>query len=530
MLRRALQQRLAALTAVVLLPALTLGASATTAASADESGSSRAAPVVRTDSGQVRGITADRADRYLGLPYAAPPVKELRFAPPAEPASWKGVREADHQSPACLQFQPSGIREEQAVSEDCLYLDVYRPSGTRPGAKLPVMVWFHGGANTQGTGVIYGGGSMAAKTGVIVVTVNYRLGALGFLAHPALSADTPGGSGNYARMDQVASLQWVQDNIARFGGDTANVTIAGQSAGGGAVCDLMAIPSAKGLFDKAIVESSQCLGSSPATLAAGENSGVAYAKAVGCTDDATAAACLRKAWPNTLIAHQGEYLGGSKIGGSFMPKSLKQAFDDGTWNKAPVLTGNTRSENRLASEAFADLTPEGYEQRVRADYGAKADAVLKAYPLTDYTSPWDAITQVRTDAQRACSHQQSAQGLSAKTTVYRYEFDDPTSPTLYGFAIPGKDMSNAHSAELAYLFDFTLGEKPLTARQEKLADQMIRYWGAFAHSGSPNTKGEPSWPRYQSGSDWQVMQLRTAGASKVITSYAADHHCDVWLG
>ncbi|MCZ9342623.1 carboxylesterase family protein, partial [Streptomyces sp. TRM76130] len=174
-----MRRPLAALAATALLPALALVATASAAGSASEPDADRAAPVVRTDSGLVQGVTADRADRFLGLPYAAPPVRDLRFAPPAAPEPWKGVRQADRQSPACLQFQPSGIREEQAVSEDCLYLDVYRPSGTKPGARLPVLVWFHGGANTQGTGVIYGGGSMAAKSDVIVVTVNYRLGALG---------------------------------------------------------------------------------------------------------------------------------------------------------------------------------------------------------------------------------------------------------------------------------------------------------------------------------------------------------------
>lgn len=527
MLRRSLKQRLAALTAAVLVPAAVLGVSVSAADSAGGTGPGRATPVVRTDSGLVRGETADRADRFLGLPYAAPPLRELRFAAPAAPASWKGVRQADRQSPACLQFQPSGIREEQAVSEDCLYLDLYRPSGTRPGARLPVMVWFHGGANTQGTGVIYGGGTMAAKTGVIVLSVNYRLGALGFLAHPALSSATPGGSGNYGRMDQLASLTWVRDNIARFGGDPGNVTVYGQSAGGSGVCDLLAMPSARGLFDKAAVQSSHCLSERP-SLSAGEQSGVTFAEEVGCTDAATVVTCLRKAWPGTLVAHQDDYIGNSKVGGSLLPKSFEQALTDGSWNAVPVMTGNTRSENRLGSEPVADLTAEGYEQLVRESYGDRAERVLELYPAAKFTSPWDAITQIRTDAQRACPNQRAAQLISGKTDVYRYEFNDPTSPTLYGFAIPGKDMSNAHSAELAYLFDFTLGDRPLTARQEKLSDQMMRYWGTFAHTGKPVVEGAPTWPEY--AADRPVMQLRTAGASKVITTYAADHHCAFWLG
>jgi para-nitrobenzyl esterase len=525
-MRRTFRQLSAALLTAAVVPALALGSAMIAADSADPGGKEQSTPVVRTGSGPVRGVTEAGADRFLGLPYAAPPVRELRFAPPAAPASWRVVREADRQSPACLQFEPTGIREEQAVSEDCLYLDVYRPSRTAGGAKLPVMVWFHGGGHTQGTGVIYGGSTMAAKTGTIVISVNYRLGALGFLAHPALSSATPGGSGNYGRMDQLASLQWVSDNITRFGGDPRNVTIYGQSAGGSAVCDLLAMPAAKGLFAQAVVQSSACL-SDRTTLSAGEQSGVGFARSVGCTDTATAVTCLRKAWPGTLIAHQADYLSSSKVGGGLLPKSFKQAFEDGTWNAVPVMTGNTRSENRLTSTALAGITPQGYEDLVRKTYGDRADRVLELYPLSRFKSPYDAITQVQTDAQRACLNQRTAQVMSAKAPVYRYEFNDPTSPTLYGFRIPGEDMSNAHSAELAYLFDFTLGERPLTAQQERLSDQMMRYWRAFAHHGDPNFEGAPAWPSY--GPDQQVMQLRTAGASKVITTYAADHHCDFWL-
>ncbi|MFD5629005.1 carboxylesterase/lipase family protein [Streptomyces sp. NPDC127072] len=524
-------RRLALLVAALVVATFALSASGVAAQPADAGGRARGAPVVRTDSGLVRGVAAPRADRFLGLPYAAPPVRELRFAPPAAPASWQGIRTADRQSPACLQFEPTGVREEQVLSEDCLYLDVYRPAGVskkaKVKAKLPVMVWFHGGGSTQGTGVIYGGSTMAAKTGVIVVSVNYRLGALGFLAHPALSAVTPGGSGNYGRMDQLASLEWVRANIARFGGDADNVTVYGQSAGGSSVCDLMAMPSAKGLFHRAIVQSSVCT-ADRTTLAAGESSGVAYAKAVGCTDAARAVTCLRKAWPGTLIAHQGEYAGGSKTGGGLLPKPFARAFADGTWNKVPLMTGNTRSENRLTSTALAGVTAQGYADWVRDTYGERADRVLELYPSSGFKSPWDALTQVQTDAQRACPNQRAAQVMSARTAVYRYEFNDPTSPTLYGFRVPGEDMSNAHSAELAYLFDFTLGERPLTAQQKRLSDQMMGYWGAFAHSGDPNDRKAPNWPVHKG--DFPVMQLRTGGASAVITSYAADHHCDFWDG
>ncbi|MGH3373759.1 MAG: carboxylesterase family protein, partial [Actinoallomurus sp.] len=203
------KRRRAALAAAAFLPFLTIGASG---AMAHATGYPHGGdPVAQTQSGPVRGVTTAKFEEFLGLPYTAPPVRDLRFAPPAAPKPWGGIRPADRQSPACLQFQPSGVREEQAASEDCLYLDVYRPGHVAKNAKLPVMVWFHGGGNTQGTGVIYGGGTMAARTQTIVISINYRLGALGFLAHPALSAVTPGGSGDYGAMDQLASLRWVRD-------------------------------------------------------------------------------------------------------------------------------------------------------------------------------------------------------------------------------------------------------------------------------------------------------------------------------
>jgi para-nitrobenzyl esterase len=482
---------------------------------------------VDTQSGAVRGVSQGRSEAFLGLPYAAPPVRERRFAPPAAPAKWKGERVADRQSPACLQFEPTGVREEQAVSEDCLYLDVYRPRGAKPKSKLPVLVWFHGGGNTQGTGVIYGGGTMAAKTDTIVVTVNYRLGALGFLAHPALSAQTKGGSGNYATMDQLGSLRWVRRNIEGFGGDKGNVTIYGQSAGGQAVCNMLAIPSAKGLFQRGIAESSPCTNSRN-TLAAGEQSGVTFATAVGCTDPATVVACLRKAWPGTLIANQKSYLGGAKVGGSLFPVAPAEAIASGKFNKVPFMTGSTKSEDRLTSQALFGITDQGYVDRVNATYGAKAPKVLELYPRSRFKTPYDAITQVTTDAGRACQTEVAAKALNAQVPTYRYEFNDPTSPTLYGFALPGEDMSNAHSAELAYLFDFTLGEKPLTATQEKLSDQMMRFWGSFARSGDPSFRGAPKWPTY--GSDTRVMSLRTGGESKVITTLQQEHDCAFWLG
>ncbi|MBO0885596.1 MAG: carboxylesterase family protein, partial [Mycobacterium sp.] len=243
--------------------------------------------------------------------------------------------------------------------------------------------------------------------------------------------------------------------------------------------------------------------------------------------EATVVDCLRKTWQGKLVANQANYLGSSKVGGALLPKTFKDVLADDTWNAVPVMTGNTRSENRLTDTALAAITPQGYIDMAGKDYGAKAERVLELYPLNKFKTPWDAITQARTDAQKACPNARSAEAMSVKAPVYRYEFNDPTSPTLYGFRIPNQDMSNAHSAELAYLFDFTLGERPLTEEQQRLSDQMMRYWGAFAHNGDPNERGAPTWPT--PGADHKVMQLRTGAASQVITTYETDHNCAFWL-
>jgi para-nitrobenzyl esterase len=482
-------------------------------------------PLVRTASGLLRGVVEPGHQAFLGVPYARPPIKDRRFRPPVPARKWSGIRAADRQAPACLQFEPTGVREGQATSEDCLYLDLYRPKGARRGQKRPVMVWWHGGGWTQGTGVIYGGGSMAAETGAIVVSINYRLGALGFLAHPALSAETRLGSGNYGLMDAFESLRWVRRNVARFGGDPGNVTIFGQSAGAGLVCSALASPSAKGLFDRAIVQSVPCgIISNP--LAAGEESGRKFAAEVGCTDEATVTACLRKAWAPALVAAQRFYVGRPKVGGGILPVAPQAAIESGQFNRVPVITGTTRSEFRLLSTSMAGLTAEGYRTYVETTYGTRAPAVLDLYPLERFGSPYDAVTQLQTDASFACQTEKTAAALAKAVPTYRYEFDDPTSPTLYGFGSPGLPMTNAHSAELQYLFDFTLGEKPLTRTQERLATQMVRYWGSFADTGAPRAMGGPTWPRYAPGE--RVMSLRPGGASRIITTFAQEHHCDFW--
>ncbi len=524
---RATTAALAAM-ALMLVPLSAADAGVAARPATGHGGSSHgASPVVATKDGPLRGVAQAGADRFLGIPYAQPPVTDLRFRPPKTPTPWTGVRDATRQAPACLQFQPTGVREGQAVSEDCLYLDLYRPSSARPGSKLPVLVWFHGGGWTQGTGVIYGGQTMAQMTNTIVISINYRLGALGWLALPQLDAEQPATmSGNYGMLDQIQALKWIRQNISRFGGDPGNVTIDGQSAGAGAVCTMLAAPVAKGLFAHAIIESLGCA-SGASSLATAEATGQKYAAAAGCTDAATMVACLRAAWaPNLIAAAQQVVVRPATYGTPVLPQLPSQAISSGTWNKVPVLIGGVRSEGKLFVIDQANITADQYVAQIQATYGTNAAAVLAKYPVSDYPAPFYALAAVRTDNGIACAVDSTANLLAPLTTVYREEFNDPTSPTLYGFQPPGIDMSNAHSAELAYLFDFTLGYRPLTTYEKHLSYEMIRYWGSFAHNGDPNVRHQTAWPVYTT-STHRTLVLRPSG-NTISTNIGDEHNCTFW--
>jgi para-nitrobenzyl esterase len=298
------------------------------------------------------------------------------------------------------------------------------------------------------------------------------------------------------------------------------------------VCGLLAAPAAKGYFQRAILESGPCR--STPLKAAAEQTGVNFAHAAGCTDDANLVSCLRdgwganlKAWVGNLVAALPKARVASRTPGTaFQPENPRDAISDGTWNKVPVLIGNARNENRLLSLAQWQITPDQYVAYVQQTYGAAADDVLAHYPPASYAKAYYALTAVQTDAGNACQSLVLADKLGDLTPTYEYEFNDPTSPTLYGFQPPGIDMNSAHSAELAYLFDFTLGDRPLTAKQTKLATRMQRYWAAFARTGDPNVKGEPKWARH-TAANGQVMTLRPTGSSSG-AGLAAEHQCAFW--
>jgi para-nitrobenzyl esterase len=366
---------------------------------------------------------------------------------------------------------------------------------------------------------------MADRTNTIIVSTNYRLGASGGLSLPALDAENPArGSGNYAVEDQVQALKWIQKTIGSFGGDKNNVTIFGQSAGGGAVCNMLATPLAAGLFDRAIIESSSCQATGK-SVDDQRSTSAKFADAAGCAaTDPNVVGCLRNAWPANLVtAQQKVAVTGGVVGTGVLPLASGAAIAAGSWNRVPVMIGGVRSESKLLDLAQVNITAEQYTQLVNDRYGAASGAlVLAKYPLSAYSVPYLALASLDTDTGIACRVNFNADLFRGKTPVYRYEFNDPTSPTLFGFQPAGLDMSNAHSAELAYLFDFTLGDKPLTPKQEKLADAMQDYWAAFARNGTPYVKGAVSWPRY-TGSHKAIVLGPTITTSSTLS---AEHNCD----
>lgn len=515
----------------VLALALTLTALMTppTAAPAAQAASLPTRPLVITGQGRLAGQAHDRAEEFLGVPYATPPLGDLRFRPPRQAARWSGTRDATRQAPACTQFSPFGLRDPGAVNEDCLYLDVYRPRHTRPGDRLPVLFWIHGGGYSQGTGSQFGGRTMAELTGSVVVSINYRLGQLGYLAAPELIRDNTLGSGSYGLMDQIAALDWTRRNIAAFGGDPARVTLWGQSAGSGSICAMLTSPRAAGLFARAILQSGPCTLLRAPDPARAADEARAFAVAAGCPDPATRADCLRKASTSDLIAAARTHpTSGPAFGDRLLPAQPSEAIAAGSWNKAPVLIGSTRAESRFfVALTQPHLTAREYTDQINATYGPATAQVLARYPVGAYPTPYDALSAVLTDSTFACHTLGTARAIASQVPTYVYEFDDPRSPTLHGAQVPGIDMANAHSAELAYLHDFTMADRPLTDEQITLADRMKRHWAAFARTGDPNLPGETRWP--VAGAQHTVLTLNPR-AVRTSTTFAAEHQCDFWSG
>jgi para-nitrobenzyl esterase len=494
-------------------------------------------PFAFTHSGLVVGVREDGAEKFLGIPFAAPPVGDLRWRAPQPVAPWRGVLKATALPNECAQL--ASANGPGSTSEDCLYLSVYRPARVLPLLQrpLPVLIWIHGGGGVNGSGNQQDASELAATTGTIVVMVNYRLGVFGFLALPGLSAESSdGSSGNLGLLDQQAAMRWVQRNIRWFGGDPRNVTIAGQSAGGHSVCLHLASPTAKGLFDRAIIHSGafDLLGADSSgepcattTLAVAEAAGASYASDAMCADPATQVACLRAKSPAELLAASANFSAKPNASGAFLPVPVLDAIAAGDWNRVPVMVGSTHDELQPAAALVPFLgypLPEFlYQLAVGFVFPAKAGAVLAEYPSASYADPAFAFGALLTDAGFSCPTDRLRRFLAPRTPTFGFEFADPNAPP----GVSGTMPSGAyHTSDVQYLFRYSPPNGAFTPEQAVLSHQMQRYWAAFARSGFPFVPRQAFWPRFDE-SQARVMTLAPTG-NAVTTDFAAFHHCDFW--
>jgi len=490
--------------------------------------------LVETHAGKVRGISTDGVDRFLGIPYAAPPVGELRLAPTTAPDHWTDVLEAHATRSKCPQL----VNNQVEGNEDCLYLNVYRPAAAEPASALPVAVWIHGGDFRLGAGSEYNPQRLVTTNDIIVVTINYRLGPLGFVA-----ADGPAGgdglTGDYGLQDQVAALRWVQANIGAFGGAADQVTIQGESAGGTSVCALVASPFAAGAFSRAIIQSASCA-SMPVDYA--KSRGGALANELKCTSDPTS--CLRSTSLDRLVrtSEQLKMPYGPVAGNATLPSAPFEAIVRQEYRKVPVLIGGITDEMSFFMSLDTNLLYTSPWQNYPALLATwfpnlkpeDRKAIETEYPLSRYgndpkTQSFLALSAVLNDsgvyykqALGGCVTAKVATAFSQATSTYSYELDDPS------FTWKGGNKGASHTTDLPYLFDLT---NPLNEAfdedQSRLAHTMVLNWGAFI-SGEPPSS---SWPPYGTAkldSELADTQYFKPGAGEATINLRVRHHCAFW--
>jgi para-nitrobenzyl esterase len=478
--------------------------------------------LVKTESGDLAGhsVAGGQVSAFLGVPYAAPPVGMRRWQPPAPPLAWSGVRRADAVGAACMQQpnRPDSIFyfSTPAVSEDCLTLNIWTPAQSA-GERRPVMLWLHGGFFRGGTGGAPNyAGDQLAKMGVVLVTINYRLGIFGFLAHPDLDRESPQHvSGNYGLMDQIAALAWVKRNIARFGGDPTRVTLIGQSAGAFSVNYLMASPLAKGLFQRAIGQSGATMspvhhgagmGFGLQPLADAEREGTAFARQMG-----AGIADLRARPAAELLQASLDSKTGFRpvVDGHVLPDDVYSIFAKGQQNDVPLLTGSNANEGSIyvrATGAAAAL------EQAKKQYGAGFDAYIKAYPAGSDRQATESAQAAFRDANFAWHNWAWArlQATTGKSKVYYYYLDHapPIPPgTKFAESPDGAPLGTYHTAEILYLFHhLDLRAWPWRSDDRKLADRIAAHWVSFARTGDPNVRGLPQWPSFDPGTE-RVMHV-----------------------
>lgn len=498
-------------------------------------------PAVQTSHGPVEGVHREGTDAFLGIPYALPPVGEARLAPPVQATSWTAPLRATIPPSACPQLaspDPAGLASN---NEDCLYLNVWRPAqpSSRTASPSPVIVWIHGGGFVEGYGAAkqYEATHLAAEANAILVTVNYRVGALGFLAASALDdADNRHVSGNYGLLDLQMALRWVARDIRAFGGDPGNVTVIGESAGANAVLGLLASPASKGLFQHAIVQSSTD-GAHTVPLARAERETYAHAlDEIGCPAGTGTLACLRATRVESFLRMTAKPT--MVQDGLVLPLDPFEAFRQGRFNKVPVLIGSNAKENYLfTARTESDvlkrpIAPNDVPGLLKSSFGDRADAVSTQYRSEAYAIPSTLIGSALTDRRFACMANLARNALAAHVPVYGYQLDI-ADPVQQQPLVPGSDLPNLsyHTTDLGYVFNNDNDARPLSGRHAALSRLMVRYWSAFAAGGDPNAPDEAparvAWPRFTKG-DPAILSISDTPSAK--RDFAEEHKCGFWEG
>jgi para-nitrobenzyl esterase len=520
--------------------------------------------LVRTHDGPVQGFVENGVHEFLGVPYAAPPVGPLRWMPPQPPAPWKKPLNATAYGNTCPQnFELGVYAGPPSTTEDCLYLNVFTTNLGRDAdrdrrGKDPVLLWIHGGGWYDGESNDYDASQLAlgGPSGpTVVVTINYRLGLLGFLAHPALEAEGHPFA-DYGLMDQQAALRWVQQNIAAFGGDPANVTVGGQSAGAVSAAANVASPTAAGLFHRAIIESGPSIAFAPLELA--ETRGANFATKAGCGTDtsAAAAACLRALSVEDILGLQMPYLTGLIMDGTILPIQADQAWTTGQFNRVPIINGTVEDEGGFGAtlnEFFSGqpMTAAGYTNLVTGIYSGNtnifngpsgiagvppnypagtAAKVLAQYPLAAYASPSLAEIAVLTDTE-SCRARHLNHLLSQWVPLYAYEFRDRNAPWYFPpLSFP---HGAAHTIDLQFFFPLWHGgpmgtPHPLTIQERKLSDEMVAAATSFMSTGDPNFEGNHPWPRYDADSPIYFSENVPRLSTLKESDFSSAHQCAFW--
>lgn len=496
-----------------------------------------ACPIVKTDRGPVMGDGANGACTYLGIPYAAPPTGDLRWKPPQPAAAWTKPRRS---APASACPQAASDLGQASTDEDCLHLNVWAPAAPGGGTTRPVMVFVHGGGFTTGAGTVplYDGTKLANATGAVVVTINYRLGAFGFLSHPALRAEDPAhpSAGNYGIEDQVAAFRWVKENAAAFGGDPSNVTIFGESAGGTSMLVHLASPKSAGLFARVIIESAWAQpGSTSFTKTAADIAGARLAWALGCDAEPNVVSCMRgRSAADVLqaVASSGKPLEGginwaAVVDGFVLPDDPVKVLEQGAFNEVPTMIGTNRNEATLffyledsgldMKAPVDDASYVALEERIYPGHGA---SIVAEYPIASFRGSYKAAAaEAMGDAAFVCGARRIARALAAAgVPTFRYDF-------AHALDIGVPELGAFHASELPFVFGNPLQpEAPLKPGDLPVVKQIMAYWGSMAKHGAPTAAGQLAWPRYEPTDETQLVIDATAST----TSAFKKDKCNFW--